>query len=1108
MAELVLSAFFTVFFEKLASETLQKLAHTKGIDSQLKKLKRSLIQIKALLNDASEKEVTDEAVKDWLNGLQHLAYDIDDLLDDLETKAMHREFNTSKVRKLIPTSCTNFLLCTRMHGKLDNITTKLREIVEEKNNLGLRVKGESPRHKNRKLQTSLVDASRIVGREGDKDALLHKLLGDDYEPSGKSYSIVPIVGMGGLGKTTLARLLYDEMQRKDHFELMAWVCVSDEFDIFNISKTIFQSVGGGNQEFSDLNLLQVALKNKISQKRFLIVLDDVWSESYTDWEILEHPFLAGAPRSKIIMTTRKLSLLTQLGYNQPYRLSVLSHENALSLFCEHVLGETNFDSHPTLKPHGEGIVEKCDGLPLALVALGRLLRTKSDEEEWEEVLNSDIWRLGKRDEIVPALRLSYHELSAPLKLLFAYCSLFPKDYLFDKEELILLWTAEGFLHQSTTRKSMERLGLEYFEELSSRSFFQQSPNNKLLFVMHDLMHDLATFVAGEFFSMLDIEMKKDHKKDEALEKYPHMSFVCEPSMDDKAFKAFEGAKSLRTFLAFPIKDVKSWPIFYISNKVLVDLLHELPLLRVLSLSQLWIIKVPESIGTLKHLRYLNLSRTDITYLPDNVGNLSNLQTLLVFGCRYLNKLPNNFSKLKKLRHFGNSDTPLLKKMPLGIRELKSLRTLSKIIIEGENAFSIADLKDLKDLQGKISIKGLEKVQCRIQAEEANISQKRLHELKVEWGDVFDGSRKETFEIEVLNVLKPSNDHLKKLEIVSYGGRKFPNWVGDPSFHRLAHVSIHGCKKCASLPLLGELPSLKTLFIKGMDDVKDAGLEFLGTTDLAFPSLETLCFEDMRRWEVWSTNNNGVVNTTFPCLQELSLNNCPNLVKVLLEPLPSLRVLKINRCYHGVLTSLVRVSSSVTKVDIGYISGLNDQVWGGVIQYLGAVEELRIISCDEIRSWWESRSPSKVLVNLRKLYEEYYDKLVSLEEKEDVTSGERIRIMTTRRCFAPIGLSSRISCALSYSRSFKVNVKIQGIKIGLKKDLQISETSESETSTTESDESDKVKKKKKRKVKKHFKRHSKLIHNDVKHKKKNHVSDSSTESETELDTEKESTGKII
>ncbi|KAF5775311.1 putative P-loop containing nucleoside triphosphate hydrolase [Helianthus annuus] len=203
-----------------------------------------------------------------------------------------------------------------------------------------------------------------------------------------------------------------------------------------------------NENLTNLNLLQEALGDHLRGKKFLLVLDDVWTESYADWETLVRPFYTCSPGSRIIITTRKDQLLKQLVYN-PLNMQLLSllGDEALSLVARHALGVNNFDSHMSLKPYAEGIVQKCGGLPLALIALGRLLRTKKEEvEHWKEVLNSEIWRLKDEGGILPALRLSYHDLSATLKQLFAYCSLFPKDFLFDKKELVLLWMAEGFLH--------------------------------------------------------------------------------------------------------------------------------------------------------------------------------------------------------------------------------------------------------------------------------------------------------------------------------------------------------------------------------------------------------------------------------------------------------------------------------------------------------------------------------------------------------------------------------------------------------------------------------------------------------------------------------------
>nr|GEX09036.1 NBS-LRR resistance-like protein [Tanacetum cinerariifolium] len=222
----------------------------------------------------------------------------------------------------------------------------------------------------------------------------------------------------------------------------------------------------------------------------------------------------------------------------------------------------------------------------------------------------------------------------------------------------------------------------------------------------------------------------------------------------------------------------------------------------------------------------------------------------------------------------------------------------------------------------------------MEARAASLSLKRITVLKVEWDDESDdGSREQIARKEVLDALKPYDDTLRKLVIVNYLGLGFPKWVGDPSFRQLARVSLRGCKKCTSLPPLGKLQSLKELSIQDMDDVKVVGSVFFGT-GLAFPSVESLSFQNMSRWEVWSISNSrsgfgdsvfpclkrldieGCPNLfefsfkldeVFPCLQELCIRDCPNLVEVSLKaPLLSLRDLTVSKCGDGLLSSLVHV----------------------------------------------------------------------------------------------------------------------------------------------------------------------------------------------------------
>ncbi|XP_071719788.1 putative disease resistance RPP13-like protein 1 [Rutidosis leptorrhynchoides] len=971
MGEMVVSSVVSVLIEKLISGPLMNFAQQEGIDNQLKKWKNDLGLIQDVLVDAANKHITQKAVRSWLNDLQELAYDMEDVVDDIATEVTKRELNrkcdpstSRKLFKSVHGVFTHSVYGRNVRSKLEEVTNRLNELLDQKNKLGLEVYGkfETLDNSNRRLETSLIDESKVLGREGDKEALLEKILGG--EASNQNVSIVPIVGLGGVGKTTLAKLVYNDKKVKGHFELRAWVCVSDVFDIFSISKAIYQSVTGEDKTFANLDLLHVALKEKLSLKRFLIVMDDVWNEEYKAWETLEQP-LVGLPGSKIIVTTRKMTVASVMTSVQPHILKPLSDEYAMSLFSKYALGELNFENHMSLKPFAQGIIEKCDGLPLALIALGRVLKTKgNDEDEWEKLLNSEIWSLDVgSDHILPALKLSYYDLPCQLKQLFAYCCLFPKDYVFDKNELVLLWMAEGFLNSAKGNMSMESLGCRYFEELQSRSFFQHSVDSESEYIMHDLMNDLAISVAGEFFYMLDEKMDLNGRN-EAFEKFRHFSFIRQKDAHLRSFsiyrkfKELHRATHLRTFLPVSVSKLHfkyMWEFKIGLDNVLVDLLPKLQSLRVLNLSYCNITEVPMFIGNLKHIRYLNFSGTSIKRLPEQVGELYNLQSLLVRECGYLASLPFSFVKLINLRHLDFENTPLLKKTPLGIGELTQLQTLPKVFIEGGSGFNLSELKDLVDLKGELSIEGLEKVMDPIQAKDANLQQKKgLDDIVLEWTHVFDDSRNMETEYEVLEWLRPHHK-LKKLKILFYGGVKFPTWVGDPSFNQLRELTFNGCRSCTQLTTghgknarIGSFPQLVKLHL----------------TD--FPKLAEVSFGFL------------------PSLEVLHMEGCPKLAKLSIGSLPLLEVLNIEGCSEEVLRSIICASYSIRKLKMTCIEGLT-KLDGDVLKHLKALEYLYISRCDELRYLCDSESKAYgLLVSLQKLYVSGCNKLVSMGEKEEVS----------------------------------------------------------------------------------------------------------------------------
>lgn len=970
-----LGAFLEFLLDGLTRHDLLNLSHFRGVDKKLKKWSATLSAIRAVLHDAEKKQLTSQAVSMWLHDLKHLAYDMEDMLDTFSTELLRRRVvngqngaSTSKVRCLLKLARVDFNF--NMNSKMEEIADRLQKISDRKDKLGLVSESNSTTESQRSPSSYVLDGP-VVGRDEDKRRIV-ELLSRDHEAScTTNFQVVAIVGMPGLGKTTLAGHVFNDKAMRQ-FNPKVWVSVSDRFSLERVTKTIFKLVTSrDSDDLDEFSKVQDLLSESLVGKKFLIVLDDVWSTcEYDSWTKLQSPFRVGAPGSQILVTTREEKVAKLIGATQLYDLKTLSDEDCLKVFKQHI----NNDRPPNFDLLGKKIVEKCSGLPLAAKTLGGILRCK-EAGSWEEVLDDKLWSVSiNESNMLTVLKLSYHYLPSNLKRCFAYCSILPNQYEFGKKQLILLWMAEGFLHQSQGSKEMEDIGDEYFAELLSRSLFQKSSKNNSRYEMHDLVGDLARWAAGDICFRLE-----DNLDGRCSPKTRHSTYISGKFDGVKKFEAFFEAKRLRTFLPLSVSHGHE---NHQTRKVTSDLLQNLKYLRVLSFDGYQITELPDSIGRLKHLRYLDLSHTLIMSLPESISTLYNLQTLILENCSKLKALPSNMSNLTNLRHLNNSSMLSLEGMPPQLGQLTSLQTLSNFVVGRGRESGVREIGPLYLLRGTFCLSRLENVNNVEDARRADlICKEGLNALQLEW------SGRGEMESEVLAMLKPHRN-LKELTIKGYGGLKLSTWICNPLFSVLVLLRLDNCTNCRFLPQLGQLPSLKELFIRGMSEVESVGVEFYGEGNLSFPVLENLVFEDMQQWKGWFPCEEDQI-VFFPSLKMLSVIRCPKLV-VSITNYTKLCALQVHDC-NGVV---FRGSVNFELLEHMYLSNLSvlrleiDKT-PECMRGLRNVKGLGITNSEESSSLWQYEDTIlQHLSSLRSLFIERNSKLLQLHH---LTSLQALRL---------------------------------------------------------------------------------------------------------------------